>query len=421
VPDLDLTLAWNFTTALLIGALLGIERERHNQESADPTSAGLRTFMLFALNGALAGWLAQRLDSPWIVAAGLLAVVSAVLAGYILSVRIRPDMLGLTTELAAIATFLLGAVAMLGERELAVGIGVAVAAVLAYKQPLHGFVQKLGPDDVYAGMRLLVATFIILPLLPDEPMDPWEALNPQTLWLLVLLISGLSLVGYVLTRMLGARKGIPITGLTGGLVSSTAVTLAFARQSKGEEYAHVPAALASGILLAWTVSFVRVMVEVLVVNRALLPQVLPAFVAMTLVSGGFAWFLLRRTDAATEAGEVQLRNPFSLTSAIKFAALFAAVLLIVKIVQLQAPPSGMYLVAGLAGMTDVDAITLSMAQYAHNNSPQIAAHAITIAALSNTVVKAGMVVVLGGARLRKPILVATAAIVGTGAAAILLT
>jgi uncharacterized membrane protein (DUF4010 family) len=166
---------------------------------------------------------------------------------------------------------------------------------------------------------------------------------------------------------------------------------------------------------------VRVMVEVLVVNRALLPQVLPAFVAMTLVSGGFAWFLLRRTDAATEAGEVQLRNPFSLTSAIKFAALFAAVLLIVKIVQLQAPPSGMYLVAGLAGMTDVDAITLSMAQYAHNNSPQIAAHAITIAALSNTVVKAGMVVVLGGARLRKPILVATAAIVGTGAAAILLT
>jgi uncharacterized membrane protein (DUF4010 family) len=421
VPDLDLSVVWNFATALLIGALIGIERERHHQQREDPGSAGLRTFMLFALIGALSGSITVSLESPWILAAGLLAVVGAVLAGYVQSVRLRPETLGLTTELAAIATYLLGAIATLGERELAVGIGVVVAAVLAYKQPMHGFVQKLGSDDVYAAMRLLIATFIVLPLLPGEPMDPWEALNPQQLWLLVLLISGLSVVGYVLTRALGANKGIPITGLTGGMVSSTAVTLAFARQSKTEGYENAGAAFASGVLLAWTVSFVRVIVEIVILNRALLPVVLPALAAMTIVSGACAWFLLRRTDSAAEAGAVELRNPFSLTSAMKFAAFFALVILIVKIVQTQAPPGALYVVAALAGTTDMDAITLSMAEYGRNNSLAVAAHAIIIAALSNTTVKAGMVVALGGPQLRMPILLATAAILATGIAAILLT
>lgn len=421
MPDLDLTAVWNFATALLIGALIGIERERHHQQREDPASAGLRTFMLFALIGALSGSLAYTLKSPWLVAVGLLGVVGAIVAGYVQSVRLRPETLGLTTELAAIATYLLGAMATLGERELAVGIGVVVAAILAYKQPMHGFAQRLAPDDVYAGMRLLIATFIILPLLPDEPMDPWDALNPQQLWLLVLLISGLSLVGYVLTRAFGASKGIPITGLTGGMVSSTAVTLAFARQSRGEGYANAGAAFASGVLLAWTASFGRVIVEIVILNRALLPAVLPALATMTIVSGACAWFLLRRAESTLEAGAVELRNPFSLTSAMKFAALFAVVMLVVKIVQIQAPPGGLYLVAALAGTTDMDAITLSMAQYGRSNSLDVASRAIIIAALSNTTVKAGMVALLGAPQLRKPILLATAAILGTGVAAILLT
>ena len=420
MPEVNVTAFWNFTTALAIGAMLGIERERRKQQETEHASAGLRTFILFAVIGALAGWLTRMLGSPWILAAGLLAVVAAVIAGYAVVARHDPDALGLTTELAAIATYLLGALSALGERELAVGIGVAVAAVLAYKQSLHGFVQKLGADDVYAGLRLLIATFIVLPLLPDEPFDPWDALNPQSLWLLVLLISGLSLVGYVLTRVLGPHKGMPIAGLTGGLVSSTAVTLSFARQSRDKNYAQAAPALAAGILFAWAISFVRVLIEVLVVNRALLPRLLPALVAMTLVCGAFAWFNLRRAGAATQAQEVNLRNPFSLTSAIKFAALFALVLLIVKIVQAQAPPSGMYLVAALAGTTDVDAITLSMAEYARTADAGVAAHAITIATLSNTVVKSGMVVALGTGPLRRSLLVATVVILATGFAAILL-
>ena len=139
---------------------------------------------------------------------------------------------GLTTEVAALVVFLLGAMVMLGHAELAIGLGVVTAAVLAYKQPLHGFVDKLGWDDVYAGLRLLIATFIALPLLPNEPIDPWGALNPYSLWLLVILISSLSLVGYVLTRLLGPARGTALTGLTGGLVSSTAVTLSFAKEGR---------------------------------------------------------------------------------------------------------------------------------------------------------------------------------------------
>lgn len=423
MPELDLTLVWNFATALLIGALVGIERERHTQGLEQPGIAGLRTFVLFALFGALSGWLALSLGSPWILAAGLVAAAAAVLAGYVLSVRLDPGSLGLTTEIAAIATFLLGAVAAAGQRELAVGLGVTVAAVLAYKQPLHGFVEKLGSDDVYAVLRLLIATFIILPILPDEPLDPWDALNPQTLWLLVLLIAGLSLVGYVLTRLLGAHRGIPITGFTGGLVSSTAITLSFSRQSRQKQYEKAAAAIASGVLFAWAVSFVRVLVEVLVVNRSLLPALLPSIVAMLLACLAFAWLHLRRANrehAQAEAQEVRLQNPFSLTSAMKFAAVFAVVLLVVKLVEAQAPPSGMYLVAGLAGTTDVDAITLSMADYAKSGDWHVAAHAITIAVLSNTIIKTGMVVALGSPALRRAILVATGAILGVGVAAILL-
>ena len=164
--------------------------------------------------------------------AAFLPVSALVFAGYWLVSRAQDGAFGLTTEIAAVAVFLLGAMTMLGHRELAIGLGVVTAAALAYKQPLHGLVAKLGWDDVYAGVRLLVATFIILPLLPDRTLDPWEALNPYKLWLLVILISSLSLVGYVATRWLGAGRGTALTGITGGLVSSTAVTLSFARRSR---------------------------------------------------------------------------------------------------------------------------------------------------------------------------------------------
>jgi uncharacterized membrane protein (DUF4010 family) len=226
----------------------------------------------------VAGFLSRGGGVPWVLLAAFLPVSALLFAGYSLASRAKNGAFGLTTEIAAVTVFLLGAMTMLGHRELAIGLGVVTAAALAYKQPLHGLVAKLGWDDVYAGVRLLVATFIILPLLPDRTLDPWEALNPYKLWLLVILISSLSLVGYVATRWLGAGRGTALTGITGGLVSSTAVTLSFARRSRDEPPAG--AALACGILLAWAVMFGRVLVLVLAVNVGLVYPLLPPFAAM---------------------------------------------------------------------------------------------------------------------------------------------
>ena len=184
----DIGVIWDFAIALLIGALIGVEREKRKSE--DLEGIGLRTFILFALVGAVAGFL-SRGGVPWVLLAAFLPVSALVVAGYSLASRAEDGAFGLTTEIAAVAVFLLAAMTMLGHLELAIGLGVVTAAALAYKQPLHGLVAKLGWDDVYAGVRLLVATFIILPLLPDRTLDPWDALNPYKLWLLVILISSL--------------------------------------------------------------------------------------------------------------------------------------------------------------------------------------------------------------------------------------
>lgn len=421
LPEPNLTTVWNFATALLIGALLGIERERHKREHDDVAIGGLRTFILFALIGALGGWLTLVLDSPWILAAALVASTAPVLAGYVMTARLQPGEIGLTTELAAVAAFLLGAMTTLGQRELAVGLGVAVAAVLAYKQPLHGIALRLDREDIYAGLRLLIATFIVLPLLPNRAIDPWGALNPRSLWMLVLLISSLSLVGYVATRLLGTDRGLPLTGVTGGLVSSTAVTLEFARQSRTPAMADAIPSLVAGLLLSWFVMFARVLVMVLVVNRSLLAPLLLPFGAMAAATIVLAWHYHRGSTAQPSAQAVPLKNPFSLTQAAKFAAFFALVLLVVKLAQAYAPETGLYFVASLAGTTDVDAITLSMAQLAGSGGePGVAVNAITIAALANTAVKTAMAATLGSPALRRPMLVCAPAIFATGAAALLL-
>lgn len=422
-PGLDFETVRNFGTALLIGALVGIEREKRKSVDAKAEIGGLRTFVVMALLGAIGGWLAETLHTPAPLIAILIVVGAVVLAGYVLAARVDPDSLGITTESAAIVVCLLGAMTTLGHRELAVALGIVTAAVLAYKQPLHGLVARINWDDIFAGLRLLIATFIVLPLLPSRAIDPWGALNPYSLWLLVLLISSLSLIGYVGSRWLGPGRGFVLTGLTGGLVSSTAVTLSFARQSREDARRATAGALASGLLLAWCIMFGRVIVEVLVVNPALVTRVLVPFAAMGTVAAIAAGIVFRRGVPASEprvakAGEVPLRNPFSLTEAAKFGGFFALILLVVKIVQTRFPGEGLYMVAGLAGLTDVDAITLSMAEYAKGGDVVVATNAIVLATLTNTVVKAGMVTVLGTVALSRPVLIAAGAIVASGVAVI---
>ena len=420
--EIDFEAARDFATALLIGGLVGIEREsRHMREGGG--TIGLRSFVLLAEIGAVAGWISKTLALPWLLPAALLAAIAPVVAGYVLSVRAQPRALGLTTELAAVTVCLLGALTTTGHRELAVGLGVVTATLLAYKQPLHGLVGKLGTDDLLVVMRFLLATFIVLPLLPDEPQDPWGAIRPHSLWLLVLLISGLSLVGYVATRWLGPGRGIAVTAVTGALVSSTAVTLAFVRQSRSGAGPLRAATFAGGILLAWSIMFVRVIVAVAIVNAALLTALLPAFLAMLAASLAAAVWCFRRRGVGKTGSveEVPLQNPFSLWSAIKFAALFALVQLVLAVVQQHFPGNGSYVVAALAGLTDVDAVTLTMAQQSRSGfDAGLATHAIAIAALTNTLAKCGLAVATGVPGLRAAVGIGTVAVVAAGALASLL-
>jgi uncharacterized membrane protein (DUF4010 family) len=415
--SVDTRLLWSLLSAILIGALVGIEREKSKASSGNVGIGGLRTFILFSLTGALAAWLAQTLGNALVLVAAVLAVTALAIAGYVVQARSRPEAIGLTTETAALSVCLLGAVCTAGHPELALVGGIAVSAFLAYKEPLHGLVAKLAPDDISAGLKLLAASFIVLPLLPTEPIDPWGALVPRSLWLLVILIAALSLVGYVATRALGPERGTAITGLSGGLVSSTAVTLTFAKRSR-EESGRSDDALAAGTFLAWGVSLVRVVVLVALVHPPLVKTLLAPFGAMAVVTTAAALLSLRRAQSATPSTgpAVALRNPFSLIAAVKFGLLFAVVLLLVTLVQQRFPGGGTYVVAALAGSSDVDAITLSMATLARGGeaTASVAAGSIVVAVLANTLVKCSLSASLGGRRLRRAALLLTLLLVAIG-------
>jgi uncharacterized membrane protein (DUF4010 family) len=283
-------------------------------------------------------------------------------------------------------------------------------------------VRRLDTQDVYAGLKLLIASFIVLPLLPDTTIDPLQAINPYKLWLLVVLISALSLAGYVAVRWLDSARGSAITGLAGGLVSSTATTLNFARSSRDDAGGNGHA-LAAGIVLAWLVMFARMAVLIAVVNRPLLVVAWPPIALMAAVTGALAAWHYRAGLASSgrDARPLAVHNPFSLTAAAQFGALFAVVLLVVKLAQRHAPEQGIYVIAALASSVDVDAITLSLADAAGGTDDFARATvAIVIAAVANTVVKCGAVLALGAGRVRVHVGIATAALLAAGLLALTL-
>ncbi|MFT5682934.1 MAG: uncharacterized membrane protein (DUF4010 family) [Myxococcota bacterium] len=418
IDDLDHTFFLRLLTVVLIGALVGVERERGSNRNR---FGGIRTFILIAVIGAISAWMSALLESPALFVVGALTVGGLILGSYLMASRKSEDFIGLTTEFAAMVVFFLGGAAMLGQEEVAVVLAILTTATLTFKQDLHHMVDTLGRDDIIAGLKLLFSTFIVLPLLPNTPVDPWGALNLYKLWWLVILISTLSLIGYAAIRWLGERRGMLLTGVFGGLVSSTAVTLSFAKQSRLREKEGSSGSsdsLAAGILVAWGIMFVRVIIEVAVVNPALLRSLLAPMSVLGVLCLILVGWLMRSgpSGAAVDKPDVPLRNPFSLWEATKFGLVFAVVLLIVRLALQYMPSSWMYGVAVLAGSTDVDAITLSVAQESLGALPlEVASQSILLAVLSNTLIKCGMVIGLGSRGLRRRIALITLLLVVTGA------
>lgn len=394
-------LYYRFGVALVIGILVGLQRE-HAYETPDREMfAGVRTFALMSLAGTTAAMVADRLQSPGIFLSILLLIGAYVGMAYWLA-AVRGD-IGLTTEVAALLTMLAGALCYLGELAIAVALAVTTTVLLSLKMQMQQLVRRLTREDIYATLKLAVITAIVLPVLPNRAPAtvPFDVLNPYKIWLMVIFISGISFLGYGLNKVVGAHRGITLTGLFGGLASSTAVTLSFAQRSQKEARLAAPFAIA--ILLSWIMMFLRILVEVAALNRALLARLwIPVGLAGAagLLYGLFLW--LRRREAGDE--DVRLTNPFELGPAIKFGLLYAVILVIGRTASLYFGNTGVYLSSIMAGIADVDAITLSMAELSRAGNGldiAVAARSVVLAALSNTVVKGMMVVSLGSMELRR--------------------
>ena len=413
----DPHLALRFAVALGLGVLLGLERERTKSEEG---GAGVRTFALIALAGATAGYLDADLGLAAVALLVFVAIAALIISAYLVG-ALRGDT-GFTTEVSALLAFLLGMLCARGQLQVAAWVAVAMALLLALKDWLHRLARRIEPSDVEATLKFGIVTLIVLPLLPDMRYGPppLDVINPYKIWLMVVLISGLNFAAYLLVKFVGAEHGIGLAGLLGGLVSSTAVTLGFSRRSRepGED----ASALALGILLAWTVMFFRVVVMTSVISTRLGMRLAIAMGLLCVVSLGASYWLWRRRSAQ-QRGEVKAgANPFELDQAIKFGLLFGVVVFIAKAASVYLGEAGLYIAAVIAGLTDVDAITLAMADLARTDEARllVAARAIVLAALANTLVKCGFAVGLGSRELRRLTLPISGLLFGAGVVAALL-
>lgn len=401
----SLDLFYRFATALAIGLLIGLQRQHAaGQPQEESFFAGVRTFPLLALIGGTAALIGHESGSPWPLGLAITAAGALIVAAYVATSRQGHH--GITTESAALLTVLIGALCFYDQLEIAVALAVTVMALLSLKGELHRLAGRVTREDLIATLKFGVITAVILPVLPDRSFGPapFDVLNPYKIWLMVVLISGLGFLGYLLIKLVGAHRGIGLTGFLGGLVSSTAVTLTFAERSRRQpDLARV---FAVAVVIAWTTMFFRVIVEVAVVNRALLGHV---WLPMAAAGGAgivYALALFLRQRSAEEA-TMELKNPFEMGPALTFGLLYGVILLVSRLAQTWLGTQGVYLSAVLAGLTDVDAITLSMAELSQPGGGLdlgVASRAVTLAAMSNTVVKGGLILASGGAELKRVIL-----------------
>jgi len=393
-----------FLTSLAIGLLIGLERERNPS-----AKAGLRTFALVAIFGTLSALLSTKLDSTWLLIAGLLAVAGMIIAAYLSAPADDSDP-GTTTVIALLLCYGLGAMVWYDLARLAVMLAIAVTILLYFKPELRGISQRLTRRDLVAILQFAVLTFVILPILPDKSFGPYDAVNPYQAWLMVVLISGISLTGYAALQQVGTRYGAPLLGFLGGLVSSTATTLSYAKRGNS-----TPAMLdvaASIIVIASLVVLLRLIVVSAVVSYAAMPALLPIMLGGLLSGLMVALYNWRKMTNVTDLHFPETSNPAELHTALSFGLLYVAVLLASAWMSDFAGNQGLYVVALVSGLTDVDAITLSSLRLFNLGqlNEQQAVTAIAIAFLSNLIFKFGMVIFIGGWNLARQVAIGFGAI-----------
>jgi uncharacterized membrane protein (DUF4010 family) len=411
---------YHLGVALAIGLLIGVERgwsERGEQEGT--RIAGVRTFALIGLLGGAAALVAQPLG-VWVPGLGLLALGVLLATAHVVHAQVRRDQLGITGPVAALLTFVLGALAASGEVAVAAAAAVVAALLLSSKPALHGWLGTLSREELSAGLQLLLLSVVVLPLLPDQGYGPWQALNPHRIWWMVVLIAAISFIGYFAVKTAGTRKGSLVTALFAGLSSSTALTLHFSRLARTRpDFGHL---FATGILLACGTMLPRMAAILALIAPALLPSALPGIALMTLTLYGVALVQWRSLGGDRGEGATPLTNPLELRAAVGFGALLALVMVLAKGMELWLGDAGLMALAAASGIADVDAITLSLGGMSRAGlDPKIAVSGVIIAAAGNCLVKGGMAVAVGGARLAVPVAVPLAAAALLGPLAVWLT
>ena len=416
-----LELFQRFSVALAIGMLIGLERGWQEREDTEGRrTMGLRTFAISALLGATWGALSIKLPQSGAIALGLAFVVfSLIVALYRFRETQIEGTLGATTVVAAMSTFTLAAFALIGDVQVAAAAGVAVTGLLALKRHLHGWLRQLNWLELRSALVLAAMSFILLPVLPNAAVPRLGGLNPYEIWLMTVLIAAISFAGYIAVRVVGQKRGLLLTGISAGLVSSTAVTITLARLAYDRpEHKNIATA---GAIAAGATMMTRVLVVVGLFNTALMYALLPALGAAAAVTAISAILLMQRhRDTAQADGEISLQNPFELSTVLKFGALLAAIMLAAEFAKSSAGASGLLGLAAVSGIADVDAITLAMSRQAGQDvALSIAAQAIALAVAVNTASKAVIAWLTGGAGPGIPMALVALIAIAAGLAALL--
>ncbi len=403
MPTDQLATLYPFLTSLAIGLLIGLERER-----SPASRAGLRTFSLVALAGTLGALLSEKTGAPWMLGAGLMIMGGMMVATYFKDTGSEDP--GTTTVAAVVVCYALGAMVWFDLEQLAVTLAILTTALLYFKPELRGVSRNLTRLDLVSILQFAVLSFVILPILPNQDYGPYDALNPYQIWWMVVLISGLSLAGYAALRVAGQRHGTLLTGLFGGIASSTATTLAFSRHGRDSPQLAGMAALV--ILLANWVLLIRLSVLVALLAPNMLQSMLPLLGSGALAGLVMIYLAWRRLGRQNDAPVLEMKNPTEIRAALSFGLLYAGVLFAAAWLSDLVGSKGVYAVALVSGLTDVDAITLSSLRLFNlgNLATDQTATAILLAIVSNIVFKSGLASVIGGAALARLVLPGMAAV-----------
>jgi uncharacterized membrane protein (DUF4010 family) len=396
---MDYAIVRSLLIALVLGFAIGMQRSLTYLKEEERSFAGSRTFALIALAGYLAGWVGSLISGFVLVAAGGMAFLIGL--SYYLKV-VRQQRWGMTTQMAALLTWLLGLMIWYRLEHYAIFIGVLMIILLEIKPRLQSLERRISPTDIQAVILLLAMTFVILPVLPDRMIGPGELFNPYKTWLMAVIIAGISFVGYLAIKILGQKHGVFLTGAAGGLISSTAVTISLSkmydrRQELLNNYA-------GGIAIACSFMYLRVLLEAFVIHPALALELIPAYLGAAASGLLFVWWLYRHSLSGTGIrveNPAISKNPLQLSEAIKFGILFGVIYGAIAYVQGRYGDVGVYLVSFFSGLTDVDAITLSLSELARDGKLEDwpAMTGIVIASVTNSLVKLGIVYWLGGREL----------------------